>query len=525
MTLYRTLLLDPIRTQAAAHPAKVALIEAGRGHLAYGALVATVDTVATNLIRRGFRPGDRVLVLVRPGLPAVVLLLAILRAGGVAVVCDIAMGQEVFAGRVRAAAPRWVFVESLLLALQPHAWVRHLLKARGIEIPEIPPIPGIRSVAVGPRLPGLVRPAFHYADLCRTPGAPAAAGAELPQDPEADALIVFTSGTTGLPRGVVHSQASLAAALALIVTRLAPDPADVFYADVLHLVIPALAAGACAVIPPPGTRPPAALAHLHHYRATKTYGVPAEFEELIETCRARRARLPATLDTIMLGSAPVPLRFLERLRAVVAPGTAIWTAYGTTEMLPICAVSLADKQAFAGAGDLVGPPLPGVQVRLAPDGELLARGPNLCRRYLDGPPLDELATGDLARLDPSGNVVLIGRKKDMIIKGNHNIYPTLIESTVSRIAGVRTCALVGIYREDRSDEEIVLVVDKADPRDDETYRRFLAAALLTGPHSIDLYAQPDRIVFAPLPTGGRSRKVDKQRLRAWLRGEGAGGPA
>jgi acyl-CoA synthetase (AMP-forming)/AMP-acid ligase II len=260
---------------------------------------------------------------------------------------------------------------------------------------------------------------------------------------------------------------------------------------------------------------------MHHYRATKTYGVPADFKALIQVCRARGTRLPATLDTILLGAAPIPPRFLARLQAVVAPGTALWMAYGTTEMLPICAVSLAEKQAFAGAGDLVGRPLPGVQVRLAPDGELLARGPNLCRRYLDGPPLDEVATGDLARLDPAGNVVLIGRKKDMIIKGNHNSYPTLIESTIGRIAGIRDCALVGVYRADRFDEEIVLVVDKADPRDAVTYRRFLAQELLTGPHSIDLYAQPDRIVFAALPTGGRSHKLDRQALRAWL----ARGPA
>ena len=82
----------------------------------------------------------------------------------------------------------------------------------------------------------------------------------------------------------------------------------------------------------------------------------------------------------------------------------------------------------------------------------------------------------------------------------------MLEDSINQIQGVKECAMVGYYDHKISDEVLVLVVDKADSRDDEAYRRFLNKELLTGPHSIDLYAQPDKIVFMPLPRSGRSQK-------------------
>ena len=459
------------------------------------------------------------LLLIRPGVPVFLLALAIIRAGGVEVIVDIAMGQEAFRSRVKLAAPRWIFAESLLLALQQRPAARRVLRARGVEIPELGGFAGARTVVTGPWLPGL--PAGHLAlrDLLR-PAGRAAPWDEASLDPDEDMLIVFTSGTTAAPKGVVHTHATMGAALDMLLAHMPAQPGDVFYASVLHIVVPALCRGARTILAPARFSAHRALEHLQRYRVSKTFATPSEYEEVIAVCRAAARMLPTTLDTIMLGSAPAGPGFLRRLQAILPPRTAVWSAYGMTEMLPICAVSLEEKLDFADAGDLVGRPLPGVTVALAADGELVISGPNLFRRLLGGVPVQEYATGDMARLDDQGRVILLGRKKDMIIKKGHNIYPGMIEPTIQRIAGVQNCALVGSYNPATSDEEIVLVVEKDDPRDEPTYRRYLAAALLSGPHSIDVYAQPDRIVFARLPTAGRSRKVDKQKLRAMVAARG-----
>jgi acyl-CoA synthetase (AMP-forming)/AMP-acid ligase II len=247
---------------------------------------------------------------------------------------------------------------------------------------------------------------------------------------------------------------------------------------------------------------------------TKTFEVPARLEEFITYCGKSGQIIPAVVDTLMIGAAPTPLKFLARLQPIITPATTVYCVYGMTEILPACAINLTEKlQAGDAEGDIVGTPLPGVTLRVAADNELIIEGPNLYRGYLGGEVIREHYTGDLGKLDEQGRVVLLGRKKDMIIKGNYNIYPALLETTIEKIPGVRRCAMLGIYNEAKSDEEIVLVVEREAEGEEEAFRKFLSQALLSGSYSIDLYARPDHIVFLPVPLSGRSSKVDKLKLK------------
>jgi acyl-CoA synthetase (AMP-forming)/AMP-acid ligase II len=193
-----------------------------------------------------------------------------------------------------------------------------------------------------------------------------------------------------------------------------------------------------------------------------------------------------------------------------------------TEIVPVCRASLEEKLDFHGDGDLVGTPFPEVAVRLADDGELLVAGPHLFRGYLGAPPAVEHATGDLASIDHSGRVILRGRKKDMIIRGGHNIYPALLEPVIREIAGVRRCALVACSVSGTSDERVVLAVEPDDGQHPARLHRRLAQELRSGPHCIEAAAQPDRIViYKHLPLVARSDDVDRQALRQRLvRGSG-----
>ena len=219
---------------------------------------------------------------------------------------------------------------------------------------------------------------------------------------------------------------------------------------------------------------------------------------------------------MVLSSAPVRAAFLRRLSTVLAPATRVWCVYGLTEILPVACIELQEKLAYEGPGDLVGATVPGVVARLSECGELLVRGPNLCSGYLGRPPLEELQTGDLARLD-GGRIILLGRRKDMMIRGPHNIYPELYEPAIERIAGVRRCAMVGVYDEDAADERIVLGVDPEPGVDATVLQERVRVALRQGPNRIDDAALPDLILITALPVRGRASKVDRGRFRELAR--------
>jgi acyl-CoA synthetase (AMP-forming)/AMP-acid ligase II len=343
-----------------------------------------------------------------------------------------------------------------------------------------------------------------------------------PLDPQNDLLILFTSGTTGTPKGVVHTHASMYATLQAILANLQTHPNDIVYANSLHMLIPALLSGAGAILPKGKFSAEKTLEDYKKYQISQTFAVPADYEQLVVYCQAHDQKIPPSLKTVLLGSAPVTPAFLKRLTAVLNPATDVWAVYGMSEILPISFVHMRDKLEFARnnpeGGDLLGTPVRGVHLQVAGDDELIVSGDNLFDRYLGSEKVIEHATGDLASITPNGQLILLGRKKDMIIKGKYNIYPTLFEATIEKIVGVKRCCMLGIYNPQKSDEEIVLVVEKDDPRDEETFRRFLQNALLNGIHSLDLYAQPDRIIFMPVPLSGRSQKVDRQALRRQISG-------
>jgi acyl-CoA synthetase (AMP-forming)/AMP-acid ligase II len=162
----------------------------------------------------------------------------------------------------------------------------------------------------------------------------------------------------------------------------------------------------------------------------------------------------------------------------------------------------------------VGTLFPGVTARTSTDGELWVRGPNLFRGYLGQPPVMEHATGDMALFTEDHRVALLGRCKDMIIRGDHNIYPELYESALESIPGVRRCAMVGVYDEAIADERVVIAVEPDPGLDPVTFERWFRREIKHGAHRIDLAAQPDAVIVGPLPVGGRSEKVDKRALRA-----------
>ncbi|HTE62286.1 MAG TPA: class I adenylate-forming enzyme family protein, partial [Solirubrobacteraceae bacterium] len=514
----------------------------GRRTLSYGELAARIRAVAAGLRDEGLATGERVLFSVRPGPDAVVLALGIVHAGGTVVFADPGAGEALFRARAALAAPRWVAAESVL-HLASWGPFRPIARRRGLELaPYGRLVPDARHVYAGRWLPGVPRAALPLRWLSRarsgrietvprdadfdTPPAAATQSAEVQ-----DALIIFTSGTTDAPKAVVHTRASLGAGLADFAAEVGIRPGHRVLTDQLMVGIPALIAGAHWTMPPyganPGARPEQYLAVLPE--AELLFAVPAALDAILRALDARPELTPRHLDTIVLGGAPVLRPLLERTLARF-PEARIRTVYGMTEILPVAIADGVEKLAAltrgdATVGDAVGRLVPSVSARVV-DGELVLSGRGLARGYLaDLPqhPLAELPTGDLARIEPGpdgDHLILLGRRKDMFIRGTQNVYPGLYEPVIAGLPGVADVAMVGIPDPIGDDRIVVVVVPADDPPAAATTAHPLVAAVARAlPGLIDAGVLPDAVVAIPgLPRSGRGRKLDRGALAASLAG-------
>jgi acyl-CoA synthetase (AMP-forming)/AMP-acid ligase II len=481
------------------------------GHtLSYAALGTRIAAITTALTHAGMRPGDRVLFSVRPNAEGVVLALGIVAAGATVVFADPGAGPDLFAARRALAAPRWAAAESLLYAAAGPL-LRGPARRRGVLLPDYAGL-DVRHIYAGSWLPGVPRGALAARRLARGTAPPLGTD----EAPDQEALVVFTSGTTGAPRAVVHTRGSLGAALTALAAACTLGPGDVLHTDQLMVGLPALVCGTHWTMPPYGFSP---ASDPDRYAmgltgATHTFATPADLAAVVDMLHSGRLAAPSGLRYLLTGGAPVTPALLRRA-AEALPGTQILAIYGMTEILPVAVVSAEAKLAYAGDGDPVGRPLPGVTARLGADGELLLSGEHLCRGYLGQPPLVQHPTGDLARLDPDGQIVLIGRKKDMIIRGRTNIYPGLYEPTIARFPGVESATLLGVP-DALGDERVLLVLTPTGgsgaPRrlPGHPLAETVRAAL---PTLIDASALPDEVhVVSRLPVAGRTGKPQRAAL-------------
>ncbi|MFI6867989.1 class I adenylate-forming enzyme family protein [Nocardia sp. NPDC050406] len=496
--------LDLLREQARRHPDAPALGMIGERPLGYAELVTVIDTVSNRLHANGFRQGDRMLFSIRPCVDAVALIFGTIAAGGTIVFVDPGVGPELFARRLAVVEPTWAATESLLHLLSGP--LHRLGRARGLALPAFGKLP-VRHIHSGPRLPGTPGRSIPLRRLFEpTTGDPVTV------EPDTDALIVFTSGTTDDPKAVVHTRGSLGAGLAAMAGRSTLGPGAHLHTEQLMMGLPALMAGARWSMP----RYPRFGTHIDPIGFTRTldaathaFFTPADLAVALSAIEAGSLAAPTGLREVSLGGAPVTTALLRRAKAAL-PHCEFLAIYGMTEILPVAITTGTAKLAFAEAGDPLGAPVDGVDARLADDGELILSGPNLCRGYLGGEPLKEIHTGDLARIDGE-TIVLIGRKKDMLIRGKTNIYPGLYEPVIARVDGVRQAIMIGVPDEIGDERVLLAVVAAGEP---QAVRARLEREL---PRLIDTSALPDEIVMVDeIPVSGRTSKPDRAALRTLL---------
>ena len=344
-------------------------------------------------------------------------------------------------------------------------------------------------------------------------------------------LLVYTSGTTGVPKGAVHTQAALLANARASAWAHDFVPGDkvlstlpMFHVGGLCIqTLPALLAGVEVVLHP-RFDPTAWLHEMTTSRPTLSLLVPATMRALFEHPRWAETSL-ACLRGIMTGSSTVPVAYLETLHA---RGVPVGQVYGTTETGPVSIVlRLPEAMVRVGAS---GWPQPEAQVKLigadgqevAPGetGEVCLRAANLMRGYwrADGEPNTGLQdgwfhSGDLGQRAEDGCITIVGRSIDMIISGGENIYPAEIENQLVTLPGVAESAVVGLADARWGEVPVAVLVRALDAAGQALSAEAVLAHLQS---RIARFKLPRRVVFMDALPKSALGKVQKPQLQDQL---------
>jgi acyl-CoA synthetase (AMP-forming)/AMP-acid ligase II len=500
-----TNILYEIESAAAANPEAVA-IRRGSATISYAQLLRTINAVARAAIADGAKPGDRFVFGARPSPESVAYTLGMLRAGLTLVFVDPFSAPELFETRVRMVEPRYVMADSLLYLIGS-SLLAPVRRARRLQICNYAQIPNVRHLRVGGWLPGVPLRATSMKGWAAGPNSqvsatPAEGPSPLPGlDETQDAIVTFTSGTTGNPKGVVHNLATISANASNFAAEFGVTRGSLVYAEPMTLGVVALANGATWQIPVAKETLPSEIDVL--------FAVPADLLDLLE--KVAKPHTPK-VRVVGTGAAPVLPALIERVSQVLGDTTEFINVYGMTEMLPVATCSGEEKRRYlegGNQGDLVGHPMGDTRIRIAADSEVEVSGSGLMNRYWGQEPKEWHPTGDLGKLLPDGSLVLLGRKKNMLIRRNMNIYPSLYEPGLCTIVGVADAAIIGVPDEYGDDRVMLFVVAEPDRNPQEVLDMARANVHL----HMDADSLPDRIeLIDEIPLSGRARKRDTAAL-------------
>lgn len=513
-------------------------------------LNAECDHYAHGLAKFGVGMGDRVLLMVRPGVELIAVVFALLRIGAVPVLIDPGMGRQALLQCIAEAEPAVLIGVPIVHVLRrlfpkPFATVR-------------------RSAVVGHATPlnrALADTTLEQLRSPRTDPFPTA-----PTTTESEAAVAFTSGSTGIPKGVVYLHGMFQAQIALLrdAVGIRPGEVDLALLYIFALFNPAL--GVTTVIPDMDPTKSAAINPAHVVEAIQTYGVtnafgsPTIWKRVAPYCVEHDIRLPS-LKRVLMASAPVPPALIETmLTHILAPDADVNTPFGATEAMPLTFMSgreiVAETAALSdqGQGMCVGRPLPGIDVRVieitdraiptwndalelrpgeggaTPIGEIVVKGPVVTRIYLNRPEQTALAKiqdsdgkiwhrmGDVGYFDAQGRLWFCGRKAHRVTTRDETLFPVPCETIFNHHPDVNRTALVGIGPQGR--QRPVLVVEPRAGRFPESIlekQRFTLELLALGVEYPHTRAIQD-VLFYPdiFPTDVRhNAKIQREKLAVW----------
>lgn len=452
--------------------------------LTWAELNQQVNATATRLHALGVRPGDRVNLMVPPGARLTTLIYACMKLGAVIVVADTGLGLPGLTRALKGANPSFLIgIPAALTAARTLLWPGKRIS--------VEPLGSVQE-----KLLGVAGSVFTAPAADGTPGAPVPTPTvvEFPSPvPDADAAVLYTSGSTGPAKGVVYTQRQLAGMRDAIANTYGFAPGSGLVAGFAPFALLGPALGATSVTPTmdvtrPKTLTASALASAAAaIDASVVFASPAALVNVVATADELNAEQRAALakvQTVLSAGAPIPVPLLEALSALV-PNASLHTPYGMTEGLPVTDVSFEMiRQAiaegtpnaagevldpFARDGVCVGFAVYGAAVAIAPllqdgsvavelthepgvTGEILVSAPHVKDRYDTLWVTEEQSistpgwhhTGDVGHLDASGRLWVEGRLAHVLLTSQGVLTPVAAEQSAESLPEVRRAALVAV---------------------------------------------------------------------------------
>ncbi len=426
------------------HPERIAIVADDR-RIRYDEFWRESVCFARALRAHGLQPGERVAILLPNRIEAAVACYGCWLAGGIAVPLNVQARARDFQAWLR------------------HAEARHVVH----EYSHNDVVDAIAAVDASNGHPPMRRwPVGADRPLCAPGGDDAPEVIVDAGDIDADrvAMILYTSGTTGAPKGVTLTHGNLLANASAVIDYLRLDADDsvlsilAFYyaygASVLHTH---LLSGACIVLAQNLLFPHLLMDTIVRERITGFSGVPSTFALLLERVKLGDYDL-SSLRYLTQAGGPMGPTLTQRLRAAL-PGARLFVMYGQTEATSRL-TWLPPERLDEKLGS-VGIPVNGVSLRIVrehggdadtgEDGEIWVRGANVMRGYWNNPESSAtvlrdgwLRTGDIGHLDGDGYLWLVGRRSDMIKTGAHRVHPVDVEEVIAEVPGVAEVAVVGV---------------------------------------------------------------------------------
>ncbi len=442
--------------------------------LSFRELDTEVDAWAAKLTAQGVRRGDRVLVMVRQGLPLIAAAFALFRLGAVPVIIDPGMGRKNFLACVARSKPR------VLLGIPLAQVMSHVFRSAFQTV-------DIRVWASGSataRLSSSSQPSTLNSQPVNS------AATDL-------AAVLFTSGSTGAPKGVCYEHGMLEAQVRLVrdTYGIQPGEVDLPMLPIFALFNPAL--GMTTVVPeidpsrPATVDPEKIVRAIQQEKATNTFGSPTLWRIISRHCLKNNITLPSVRRVLMAG-APVPPGLFADLQKILPNGTA-HSPYGATESLPVASISAAEvlgetaSATAAGKGTCVGRPVREIELKIiaiteAPIasladvtempagevGEIIICGPVVTKSYDELPEATALVKirnpqsaipngasvvwhrmGDLGYLDASGRLWFCGRKAERVESQHGRLYTEQVEPVFNAHPNVARSALIATGHDGR----------------------------------------------------------------------------
>ncbi|MCB9682681.1 MAG: AMP-binding protein [Alphaproteobacteria bacterium] len=465
---------DLLRQRAAATPDAVAVhfpdpVRAGVPprwtSLTFAAIDAAADAYARGFVAAGIRAGDRVLLLVRPSSDFYALVFGLVRTGAVPVFIDPGMGPASALRCVTNIAP------DAMIAIPPVHVVRTF---------HTRPFRTVRTAITAGRTWWWGGPTLKD---CAMPGDGPFHGPPVQADD--DAVIVFTSGSTGTAKAVSMSHRTMAARVAHIQALFDLQPGEVILETLLVYTMLEVCMGLTVVIPPmdiarPATVDPAdVVTTFQRFDPAIGSASPVVWHKLVRHCVPQGVRLSSP-RMLLTTAAPIPVDLHRRLGEVFPPGVELFTPYGATEALPIARIGSAEilgdtaERTGRGAGTCVGALAPGIDVRIVDlvdgpiatmadarvlpvdaIGEIVVRGDGVSRAYRNSPAGNAAAKiadgddvwhrmGDLGYLDDAGRLWFCGRTTHRVESRDGRIPAVCVEGIFNVHPDVFRTALVGV---------------------------------------------------------------------------------